>query len=48
MQSGRAVLIRASDAASFRDFQAFAKQTGHELAGQGARDGHSRLLLQRR
>ena len=48
MQSGRAVLIRASDAANFRDFQAFAKQTGHELAGQGARDGHFLFLLKRR
>jgi len=38
VQSGQVVRILATDAAGIRDFQAFAKQTGHELAGQGEQD----------
>ena len=48
MQSGQVVHILATDPASVRDFQAFAKQTGNELVGQGERDGHFWFLLKRR
>jgi tRNA 2-thiouridine synthesizing protein A len=48
MQSGQVVHILATDPASVRDFQAFAKQTGNELVGQGERDGAFWFLLKRR
>jgi TusA-related sulfurtransferase len=34
MQSGEVLRVLSTDAGSTRDFQAFAKQTGHELLEQ--------------
>ena len=34
MQSGQLLKVVATDAGSLRDFQAFARQTGHELVEQ--------------
>jgi len=34
LQSGQTLRLVATDAGSLRDFQAFAKQTGHELLEQ--------------
>lgn len=48
MTSGQVVQILATDPASVRDFQAFAKQTGNELVGHGEQDGHFWFLLKRR
>ena len=48
MQSGQVVHVLATDPASVRDFQAFAKQTGNDLVGQGERDGAFWFLLKRR
>jgi tRNA 2-thiouridine synthesizing protein A len=48
MRSGQVVRVLATDPASVRDFQAFAKQTGNELVGQGERDGAFWFLLKRR
>jgi tRNA 2-thiouridine synthesizing protein A len=48
MQSGQVVHILATDPASVRDFQAFAKQTGNELVGHGEREGAFWFLLKRR
>ena len=39
MKSGEIVHILATDPASVRDFQAFARQTGNELVEHGERDG---------
>jgi tRNA 2-thiouridine synthesizing protein A len=35
MQSGQIVHVLATDPGSIKDFQAFARQTGNELLGQG-------------
>ena len=48
MQSGQVVHILATDPASVRDFQAFARQTGNELVEHGERDGSFWFLLRRR
>ena len=48
MKSGELVQILATDPASVRDFQAFAKQTGNELVEHGERDGAFYFLLKRR
>jgi tRNA 2-thiouridine synthesizing protein A len=48
MQSGEIVHILATDPASVRDFQAFARQTGNELVEHGERDGSFYFLLRRR
>ncbi len=34
LQSGQLLKVVATDAGSLRDFQAFARQTGHELVDQ--------------
>jgi tRNA 2-thiouridine synthesizing protein A len=34
MSSGQVLKVLATDPGSMRDFQAFARQTGHELLGQ--------------
>lgn len=39
MKSGELVQILATDPASVRDFQAFAKQTGNAVVERGERDG---------
>jgi tRNA 2-thiouridine synthesizing protein A len=48
MQSGQLIQILATDPASVRDFQAFARQTGNELVEQGERDGAFYFVLKRR
>ena len=48
MKSGEVVHILATDPASVRDFQAFAKQTGNALLQHGEQDGAFFFLLQRK
>lgn len=48
MSSGEVLRILATDPASVRDFQAFARQTGNELVEQGEDDGGFWFLLRRR
>ena len=48
MTSGQLIQILATDPASVRDFQAFARQTGNELVEQGERDGSFYFVLKRR
>jgi tRNA 2-thiouridine synthesizing protein A len=48
MQSGQLIQILATDPASARDFQAFARQTGNELVESGERDGAFYFVLRRR
>jgi tRNA 2-thiouridine synthesizing protein A len=45
MKSGQVLRILATDPASLRDFQAFAKQTGHELLQHAEHDGVFSFLL---
>ncbi len=39
LASGQLLRVAATDPGSVRDFQAFAKQTGHELVHQSEADG---------
>lgn len=48
MLSGDVLKVVATDPGSMRDFQAFARQTGNELVGQGERDGAFWFVLKRR
>ena len=48
MQSGQLLRVLATDPGSMRDFQAFARQTGHELVAQTEQDGVIAHLLRRR
>ncbi len=48
MVGGQVLRILATDPAAVRDFQAFAKQTGHELLQQVERDGVFTFLLRRK
>jgi tRNA 2-thiouridine synthesizing protein A len=48
MHSGEVVRILATDPASVRDFQAFARQTGNELVEHGEANGAFWFLLRRR
>jgi tRNA 2-thiouridine synthesizing protein A len=48
MSTGQVLRILATDPASVRDFQAFAKQTGHELAEHGETDGAFFFMLKRK
>ncbi len=48
MVSGQVLRILATDPAAVRDFQAFAKQTGHELLHHVERDGAFTFLLRRK
>jgi tRNA 2-thiouridine synthesizing protein A len=48
MTTGQLIRILATDPASVRDFQAFARQTGNELVDHGERDGAFFFLLKRR
>lgn len=48
MASGQVVRILATDPASVRDFQAFAKQTGNELVEHGEADGSFWFVMRRR
>lgn len=48
MHSGEVLRVLATDPGSMRDFQAFARQTGHQLVAQTERDGVFSHLLRRR
>ncbi len=48
MPSGQVIRIVATDPASVRDFQAFARQTGNALIEHGEADGTFWFLLRRR
>jgi tRNA 2-thiouridine synthesizing protein A len=48
MASGQIVRILATDPASVRDFEAFARQTGNQLVQQSQQDGAFVFLLRRK
>ena len=48
MSSGQIIRILATDPASVRDFQAFARQTGNELVEHGEQDGAFFFLMKRK
>lgn len=48
MESGQLIRVMATDPASVRDFQAFARQTGNELVDHGEADGAFWFMLRRR
>jgi tRNA 2-thiouridine synthesizing protein A len=48
MTSGQTIRVKATDPASVRDFQAFARQTGNALVEQGEADGAFWFVLKRR
>jgi tRNA 2-thiouridine synthesizing protein A len=48
MVAGQTIRVLATDPASVRDFQAFARQTGNELVEQGEADGAFFFLLRRK
>lgn len=48
MLSGQVIRITATDPASVRDFQAFAKQTGNELLEHGEEDGAFWFVMRRK
>ncbi len=48
MNAGQVLKILATDPASVRDFQAFARQTGNELVEHGEADGAFFFLMKRR
>ena len=48
MQSGQLIRIVATDPASVRDFEAFARQTGNALVEHGESDGTFWFLMRRR
>lgn len=48
LTSGQVLRVVATDPGSTRDFQAFARQTGHELVGQSSAGGEHIHLLRRR
>jgi tRNA 2-thiouridine synthesizing protein A len=48
MSSGQVVRIIATDPASVRDFEAFARQTGNQLVAQSEQDGAFVFLLRRK
>jgi len=48
MASGEVLKVMATDPGSVRDFQAFARQTGHELIEQTSGEGEFVHVLRRR
>ena len=48
MQSGQILKILATDPMSVRDFQAFARQTGHELIASGEHGGEYFFYLRKK
>ena len=48
MLSGQVVRIIATDPASVRDFEAFARQTGNQLVQQSEQDGAFVFLMRRK
>ncbi len=48
LTSGQTLQVRATDPGSVMDFQAFAKQTGHQLLESNEVNGEYTFVLQRR
>ncbi|MES2977308.1 MAG: sulfurtransferase TusA family protein [Pseudomonadota bacterium] len=48
MQSGQLLRVVSTDPGSLRDFQAFARQTGHELVEQSSAGADHTHVLKRR
>ncbi|MCC7547013.1 MAG: sulfurtransferase TusA family protein [Burkholderiales bacterium] len=48
MTGGQTLHVVATDPGSVRDFQAFARQTGHELISSAAAEGEYRFLLRKK
>ena len=48
LQGGQVLKIVATDPGSVRDFQAFAKQTGHELLAQSQADNEFVFFMRKR
>jgi tRNA 2-thiouridine synthesizing protein A len=48
MIAGQTLHVVATDPGSVRDFQAFARQTGHALLSSTAGDGEFRFLLRKK
>jgi len=48
MSPGQSLKILATDPGSVRDFQAFARQTGHELVAASESGGEFRFLLRKK
>jgi len=48
MQSGQVLKILATDPMSVRDFQAFSRQTGHELVASGGHGGEFFFYLRKK
>ena len=48
LQSGQTLKVIATDPGSWRDFEAFARQTGNTLLSQEKIDAHFAYVLQRR
>ena len=47
MSAGQLVKILATDPGAARDFEVFAKQTGHELLESGEEDGKFKFILRK-
>jgi tRNA 2-thiouridine synthesizing protein A len=48
MSAGQVLRILATDPGSVRDFQAFARQTGHQLLSSGETAGEFVFLLRKK
>jgi len=48
MSGGQTLFVVATDPGSVRDFQAFARQTGHELLDSTSAEGEFRFLLRKK
>lgn len=48
MTSGQVIRVLATDPASVRDFEAFARQTGNVLVDHGEQDGAFWFLMRRK
>jgi tRNA 2-thiouridine synthesizing protein A len=48
MLSGQLLRVLATDPGSVRDFQAFSRQTGHELLASSAEDGQFVFVLKKK
>jgi tRNA 2-thiouridine synthesizing protein A len=48
LQGGQILRVVATDPGSVKDFQAFCKQTGHELLAQEAANGEFTFVMKKR
>ena len=48
IQSGQVLKIVATDPGSVKDFETFAKQTGHQLLSHGEANGEFTFLMQKK